>query len=60
MRTQTVRAAELDGFVEARGAARHREEVRQYVRSMFDAGCMRPEWCFVIEEGGIGLGRVAL
>lgn len=60
MRTHTVRAAELDRFVEAGGAARHRGEVRQYVQSMFDAGSMRPEWCFVIEEGGRSLGRVAL
>jgi hypothetical protein len=60
MRAQTVRTAELDHFVEAGGAARHREEVRKYVRTMFDAGCMRPEWCFVIEDGGRGRGRVAL
>ena len=60
MRTHTDRATELDSFVEAGGAARHREEVRQYVRSMFDSGCMRPEWCFVIEDGGRDLGRVAL
>jgi ribosomal protein S18 acetylase RimI-like enzyme len=60
MRTQTVRAAELDRFVEAGGAARYREEVRQYVQTMFDAGSMRPEWCFVIEEGDRSLGRVAL
>jgi RimJ/RimL family protein N-acetyltransferase len=60
MRTHTVRATELDSFVEAGGAARHHEEVRQYVRSMFDSGCMRPEWCFVIEDGGRDLGRVAL
>jgi hypothetical protein len=60
MRPQTVRAAELDRFVETGDAARHREEVRQYVQSMFDAGCMRPEWCFVIEEGGRNVGRVAL
>ena len=60
MRTHTVRAAELNRFVEAGGAASHRKEVRQYVQSMFDAGSMRPEWCFVIEEGGRSLGRVAL
>ena len=59
MRTQTVRAAELDRFVEAGGAVQNREEVRQYVQSMFDAGSMRPEWCFVIEEGDGTLGRVA-
>jgi RimJ/RimL family protein N-acetyltransferase len=61
MRTHTVRAAELDRFVEAGGAARHHEEVRQYVQSMFDANSMHPEWCFVIEEeGGRDRGRVAL
>lgn len=27
---------------------------------MFDAGSMRPEWCFVIEEGDRSLGHVAL
>ncbi len=59
MRTPTFRAAELDSFVEAGGAARHREQFRQYVQSMFDAGSMRPEWCFVIEEEGKSLGRAA-
>ncbi len=60
MRTQTVRAAELDSFVEAGGAYPHREQVRQYVKSMFDAGSMRPQWCFVVEEGERSVGRVAL
>ena len=58
MTATTVGAADLDRFVAA-GGALHREEVEQYVRSMFDAGSMRPEWCFVIEEGGGDLGRVA-
>ncbi|MGH3146995.1 MAG: GNAT family N-acetyltransferase, partial [Rubrobacter sp.] len=60
MRTHTVRAVELDRFVEASGTDHHQEEVRQYAQSMFDAGSMRPEWCFVIEEGDRDLGRVAL
>jgi len=61
MLTHAVHAAELNRFVEAAGADRHRGEVRQYVQSMFDAGSMRPEWCFVIEGGGRSLlGRVAL
>jgi hypothetical protein len=61
MRAQTVRTAELDRFVEAGGAAHHREEVRKYVRTMFDAGCTRPERCFVVIEDGVrGRGRVAL
>lgn len=60
MRAHTVSVAELDRFVEAGGAADHRESVMQYVQSMFDAGSMRPEWCFVIEEDGESLGRGAL
>lgn len=57
MRTHTVRAADLDSFVEAGDADLHREQVRQCVKSMFDAGSMRPEWCFVIEEAGRSVGH---
>ncbi len=60
MTTPTVSPAELDRFVAAGGAVEHREEVRHYAQSMFEAGSMRPEWCFVIEEGDGSLGRVAL
>ena len=60
MRTRSVRADELDLFVEAAGPPDHREEVEQYLDSMFALGSMRPEWCFVIEEeGDRPLGRVA-
>ena len=59
MRTHTVRAVELDRFVEAAGEIQHRQRVRQYVQGMFDAGSMHPEWCYVIEEGGEDLGRAA-
>jgi len=61
MRTRPVRADELDLFVEAAGSPDHREEVEQYLESMFAAGSMRPEWCFVAleEEEGRPLGRVA-
>jgi ribosomal protein S18 acetylase RimI-like enzyme len=59
MRIRQVHADELDLFVEA-GDTGHNEEVKQYVESMFVAGAMRPEWCFVIEEEGRPLGRVAL
>jgi GNAT superfamily N-acetyltransferase len=59
MHTRPVRADELDLFVEAAGAPDHRMEVQHYMESMFAAGSMRPEWCFVAEEGEDPLGRVA-
>ena len=61
MRTRPLRADELDLFVEAAGSPDHRKEVRQYLQSMFAAGSMRPEWCFVAQEDEEGrlLGRVA-
>jgi predicted N-acetyltransferase YhbS/ribosomal protein S18 acetylase RimI-like enzyme len=58
MRTRPVRADEMDLFVEA-GPPDHREEVEQYLESMFAAGSMRPEWCFVAQERDRALGRVA-
>ncbi|MDQ3568510.1 MAG: GNAT family N-acetyltransferase [Actinomycetota bacterium] len=60
-RVRSIGADGLDRFVEAGGLPQHHEEVRQYVESMFRAGSMRPEWCFVLEdEGQLLLGRVAL
>jgi ribosomal protein S18 acetylase RimI-like enzyme len=58
MRIRAIYADELDLFVEAGGAGHH-DEVRKYIESMFVAGAMRPEWCFVIEAER-SLGRVAL
>jgi hypothetical protein len=60
MRTRPIRAEELGLFVEAAGPPDHRKEVEQYLESMFAAGSMRPEWCFVAEEEGRPIGRVAL
>lgn len=60
MHTRSLRAGELDLFVEAGGAPEHRREVKSYVEDMFARGSMRPEWCFVLEDGDRALGRVAL
>ena len=60
MHIRSVRADELDFFVEAAGSPDHRREVEQYLKSMFAAGSMRPEWCFVAEGGDRLLGRLAL
>jgi GNAT superfamily N-acetyltransferase len=60
MRTRPIRPGEIDLFLDAASQPDHREETRQYLQSMFAAGSMRPEWCFVIQEGdGRPLGRVA-
>ena len=62
MHTRPVRADELDLFVGAAGTPDHHREVEHYLKSMFAAGSMRPEWCFVAEEqqGDHPLGRLAL
>jgi RimJ/RimL family protein N-acetyltransferase len=61
MRTRPVGPDELDLFLEA-GPPEHREEVARYLKSMFAAGSMRPEWCFVAREEGEErpYGRAAL
>lgn len=58
--TRPMRADELDLFVEASSESRHPREIKQYIESMFAAGSMRPEWCFVIEGEDRPIGRVAL
>jgi RimJ/RimL family protein N-acetyltransferase len=59
MHISTVSLEDLDLFVEAAGLPDHRKEVERYLDRMFAAGSMRPEWCFVAEEGDRPLGRVA-
>jgi RimJ/RimL family protein N-acetyltransferase len=59
MHTRPIRADELALFVGAAGSPDHRREVEMYLQSMFTAGSMRPEWCFVAQEGDRTLGRVA-
>jgi RimJ/RimL family protein N-acetyltransferase/predicted N-acetyltransferase YhbS len=58
MHTRPLRTDNLRLFVGA--TPDHRREVEQYLESMFATGSMRPEWCFVAEEEGVGpVGRVA-
>lgn len=60
MRTRSLRADDLDLFVEAGGTPEHRRDVKGYVEDMFAAGSIRPEWCFVLEDGDRAVGRAAL
>lgn len=59
MHIRPIHAGELDLFVEAASLTEHREDIENYLEKMFEAGSMRPEWCFVAEEGGHPIGRVA-
>ena len=59
MHIRPIHDDEIDLFVEAGGTGHH-DEVKQYVEGMFAAGAMRPEWCFIIEQKELALGRVAL
>lgn len=60
MHIRPVTPGDLDLFIDAAGFPEHRNEVRQYMKRMLDAGSMRPDWCFVAEDEGHPLGRVAL
>ena len=60
MHIRPVTPGDLDLFVEVAGASDHRREVEQYLDRMFAASSMRPDWCFVAEDEGHPLGRVAL
>jgi ribosomal protein S18 acetylase RimI-like enzyme len=59
MHIRPVTPGDLDLFIDAAGFPEHRNEVRQYMKRMLDAGSMRPEWCFLAQEEGRPLGRVA-
>jgi len=61
MRTRPIRADELDLFVEVAGSPDYRKKVMRYLQSMFAAGSMRPQWCFITQEEKVArpLGRVA-
>jgi ribosomal protein S18 acetylase RimI-like enzyme/GNAT superfamily N-acetyltransferase len=58
-RIRPVGNHELGLFIEAAGFPDHRKEIEQYLDRMFAAGSMRPEWCFIAEEGDRPVGRVA-
>src|ERR687898_3603915 len=59
MHIHPVPRGDLDIFIGATGSPDYREEFEQYLDRMFAAGSMRPEWCFIAEEGDRPVGRVA-
>ena len=59
MHIRTVSWEDIDLFIDAAGYPDHRSEVEQYLDRMFTAGSMRPEWCFIAEDGDGPVGRIA-
>jgi ribosomal protein S18 acetylase RimI-like enzyme len=58
MQIRPIVAGELAAFAAA-GHPQHTDNTRQYLDQMLEAGSMRLDWCFVAEEDGRILGRVA-
>lgn len=59
MHVRSAASVGLDTFVESAGDPAHHREVRRYLETMFAAGSIRPEWCFVAEEDSGPYGRIA-
>jgi RimJ/RimL family protein N-acetyltransferase len=59
IRIRPVGNDEIELFIEAAGLPNHQGEIQQYLKNMFDAGSMRPEWCFIAENEDRAFGRVA-
>lgn len=51
-------ADELTAFISL-GSPEHAAEQAAYVTDLFERGAMRPDWCFLAEEGGEPVGRFA-
>lgn len=50
---------ELHKFATISTPVQRQSSVLAYLEQMFDKGAMRPEWCFILEQEGVGIGRVA-
>ncbi|QRG69487.1 GNAT family N-acetyltransferase [Brevibacillus choshinensis] len=50
---------ELDMFSAISTPVHRQSSIRAYLEQMFEKGAMRPDWCFVLEKEGTGIGRVA-
>lgn len=59
MRLLTLDPAALADFAGIGLDAERAEDVRRYAERMLAAGALRPEWCFILEDAGQAVGRVA-
>jgi ribosomal protein S18 acetylase RimI-like enzyme len=53
-----ISSHEVEKFAQFAGRNTHAESVLDYIRTMFERGAMRPEWCYVAEENGVFIGSV--
>jgi RimJ/RimL family protein N-acetyltransferase len=59
MHIRPIQPHELAAFAAAGDQPEHTDSVHEYLDQMLAKGAMRVEWCFVAEEAGRLLGRVA-
>lgn len=59
MQIRPIRPSELPAFAAIGADNRHTDDIRQYLDQMIAAGSMRPDWCFVADDGDQLRGRVA-
>jgi ribosomal protein S18 acetylase RimI-like enzyme len=60
MTTQIRCASSIEAFAAVATSPDHIADTEQYVRRLFDTKCSRPEWCFVAEQAGNAIARIAL
>src|SRR5262245_27766185 len=59
MRIRPITSDEVAAFVALTPTPEHHQSIQQYLERMFVQGAMRIDWCFVAEEDGHFLGRLA-
>lgn len=50
---------EIHTFAAVSTSTHRQPSILEYLQQMFTKGAMRPEWCFILEREGEGIGRVA-
>jgi ribosomal protein S18 acetylase RimI-like enzyme len=53
-------ASSIEAFAAVATSPEHVADTAQYVQRLFDTKCSRPEWCFVAEQAGKAVARIAL
>jgi len=59
MRIRPIDDYELPAFVAIGADSTHADDIHQYLRQMIAHGSMHSDWCFVAEDAGRLLGRLA-
>jgi RimJ/RimL family protein N-acetyltransferase len=60
MKTSIRCASSIEAFAAVATSPEHIAYTAQYVQRLFDTKCSRPEWCFVAEQSGKSIARIAL